>query len=214
MQNAIEGVGLDRAGFLSLSARGGAGVAMGAMTAGWLVDTAAGARAKTAASGPLADLDLALARLTVGAEILAAEFYAQAIAAKQFSGDALKYLKRALFNEQEHLAAMSQILSGAGQTPSTADDFTITFPEGTFDSRGAIAKLGVALETAFVGAYLGAVDAFAPGDLKTTAARIAASEAQHLSVFSELADNRAVGVSFPAPIDYATASDLLDAYLT
>ena len=109
---------------------------------------------------------------------------------------------------------MSQIISGAGQTPSTADDFTITFPKGTFDSRGSIAKFGVALETAFLGAYLGAVDAFAPHDTKTTAARIAASEAQHLSVFTDLASNRPVGISFPVPIDYETASDLLDAYLS
>jgi rubrerythrin len=184
------------------------------MTAGLLVDNAVAAPAKAVASGPLADLDLALARLAVGAEILAVEFYTEAIATKLFSGDVLKYLKRALFNEQEHLTAMSQILSGAGQTPSTADDFTITFPKGTFDSRGSIAKFGVALETGFVGAYLGAVDAFAASDLKTTAARIAASESQHLSVLSDVASNHPVGISFPAPIDYATASDLLDAYLS
>lgn len=187
---------------------------MGTIGAGLLVDNAAAARAQTAASGPLADLDLTLARLAVGAEILAGEFYTEAIASKQFVGDELKYLKRALFNEQEHLTAMSQILSGAGQTPSTADDFTIAFPKGTFGSRASIAKFGVALETAFVGAYLGAVDAFAPSDLKTTAARIAASESQHLSVFADIAANHPVGISFPVPIDYATASDLLDTYLS
>ncbi|MEP6893490.1 MAG: ferritin-like domain-containing protein [Gaiellaceae bacterium] len=205
---------MDRAGFFSSSARGGASVALGAMAAGWLVDNAVGAPAKTAASDPLADLDLAIARLAVGAEILAAEFYTGAIAAKTFSGDVTRYLKRALFNEQEHLTAMSQVLFGAGQAPLTADDLTITFPKGTFDSRGSIAKFGIALETAFLGAYLGAVDALGSSDLKTTAARIAASEAQHLSVFSELTANRPVGVSFPAPIDYATASDLLDGYLS
>jgi hypothetical protein len=147
-----------------------------------VVESTAAAPARTAASGRLGDLDLALARLAVGAEILAAEFYTEAIASKQFAGDELKYLKRALFNEQEHLIAVSQILSGAGETPATGDDFTVTFPKGTFASRGSIAKLGIGLETAFLGTYLGAVDAYAPNDLKTTAARIAASEAQHLSV--------------------------------
>jgi hypothetical protein len=205
---------LDRAGFLSLGARGGAAVAMGAISAGLLVDKAAAAGAQTTAATALGDLDLALARLAVGAEILAVEFYTEAIAAKQFGDGTVRYFKRALFNEQEHLTAMSGIISGAGQTPSTADDFTITFPKGTFDSRGSMAKFGVALETAFVGAYLGAVDAFAPSDLKTIAARVAASEAQHLSVFSDLAANHPVGISFPTPIDYATASDVLDAYLS
>ncbi len=201
---------MDRAAFLGIGARGSAAVALGAIASGLLAEKA-GARP---AAAPLADLDLALARLAVGAEILAAEFYREAIAAKKFGAEATKYFKRALFNEQEHLTAMSQVISGAGQTPSTADDFDITFPKGTFDTRGAIAKFGVALETVFVGAYLGAVDAFAPSGLKTTAARVAANEAQHLSVFTELAANHPIGISFPAPIDYVTASDLLDAYLS
>jgi hypothetical protein len=146
--------------------------------------------------------------------VLAAEFYSQAIAAKKFGEETTKYLRRAHFNEQEHLTAMAGIISGAGQTPSTADDFEITFPDGTFDSRGSIASFGVTLETAFVGAYLGAVEAFSPNGLKSVAARIAASEAQHLSVFTDLGENRPVGISFPAPIDYETASGLLEAYLS
>jgi hypothetical protein len=204
---------LDRAGFLSLGARGGAAVAMGAAGAGLLVDRAGAATGAATASGVLTDLDYGIARLAVGAELLAAEFYTQAIAAKKFAGPALGYLNRALFNEREHLKAVSEILTGGGQTASTADDFEITFPKGSFDSRGSIAKLGLALETAFVGAYLGAVDTFAPADLKTTAARIAASEAQHLSLFAGLAGNHPVGVSFPPALDYASVSDLLDTYL-
>jgi rubrerythrin len=199
---------------LSSGVRGGAVVAVGAMTAGLLAERAGATTARSNASGPLADLDLALARLAVGAEILAVEFYTRAIASKKLSAAETDDLERALFNEQEHLQAVSEILSGAGQTPSTADDFTITFQKGAFDSAGSIAKLGVTLETAFVGAYLGAVDAFGPADLKTTAARIAASESQHLSLFSGLASNRPVGLSFPAPLDYETTSDFLDSYLS
>ena len=146
---------MDRADFLSLGARGGATVAMGALTAGLLADRAGAAVwTRTATSGPLADLDLALARLAVGAEILAVEFYTEALAAKKLGMHAAKALKRALFNEHEHLTAISQLLTGAGQTPSTADDFTITFPEGTFDTGGSIARFGMALETASLGAYL------------------------------------------------------------
>jgi hypothetical protein len=159
-------------------------------------------------------MDLALARLAVGAEILAAGFYTEAIASKKLGREEDGYLKRALFNEQEHLKTVSEIISGAGHTPSTVDDLTITFPKGAFDSAGSIAKLGRQLETSALGLYLGAVDAFGPPDLKTTAARIAASEAQHLSVFGELNANRPVGISFPVPLDLETASDLLDPYLS
>jgi rubrerythrin len=190
-----------------MGARSGAAVAMGAIGAGLLVDNAA-------AAGPLTDLDLAVARLAVAAEILAIEFYTEAIASKQLTGADLKYLNRALFNEEEHLTAMSQIITGAGGTPSTADDFTITFPKGSFASRSSIAKLGLALETGFVGTYLGAVDEVTPEDMKTTAARIAANEAQHLSVFSAMVFGQPVGVSFPLPIDLETASDLLDEFMS
>jgi Ferritin-like domain len=195
---------LSRAGFL---ARAGTALALGAAGAGTLA-----ARA-TAASGPLADLDLALARLVVGIELLAADFAAVAIESKHFQGDELRYLQRVAFNEGEHLVAVSEILSGAGLTPSTADDFDFAYPKGAFDSRTSIAQLGVSLETTSLGAYLGAVDAFAASDLKTTAARIAASEAVHLSLFSRIAYGRPVGISFPAPLDYATASAALDPFL-
>ncbi len=202
---------LSRSGFLSLTAKGGASLIAGASVAGAV---AHGALAGPSASGPIADLDLALARLAVAAELLGIEFYTQAIASKQFKGAELNYLKRARFNEQEHLGAMSEILTGAGQTASAADDFTFTFPKGTFASSTSIAKFGDALETVFVQAYLGAVGQFAALDLKVTAARIAANEAQHQSVFADSASGQPVGVSFPVASDYATISDAVGTYVS
>jgi len=165
------------------------------------------------ASGPLADLDLAQARLAVAVELLSIDFLSAAIESKQFADGELRSLRRARFNEGEHLVAVSEILSGAGQTPTTADDFDFTFPAKSFETRQSIAELAVTLETAAVGSYLGAVDAFTAPDLKTTAARIAASEAGHLGFFSRIAYRRPIGISFPAPLDYATASAAIDPYL-
>jgi hypothetical protein len=102
--------------------------------------------------------DLAYARLLVGAELLASDFYAKPISSKHFSGDALKYLKRAEFNEQEHHQSIAGILSDAGQTAATAADFDFSYPKRSFASKLSIAKLGVTLETVFLGAYLGAVE--------------------------------------------------------
>lgn len=201
---------MNRAAFLTTGVKGGAAVAIGGMTAGLLAAEAPAAGGRAAA---LSDLDLAIARQAVAAEILAIEFYSQAIASKQLGNGDLKYLRRAQFNEQEHLEAVSDVLTAAGQTPSTSDDFTITFPKDSFATPGSIAKLGVTLETGFVGAYLGAVDGLGDAGLKTTAARIAASESQHLSVFSDLSANRPVGLSFPAPLGFETVSDFLDTYL-
>ena len=201
---------LSRRALVSRGVRAGATIALSVAAAGAVAGAAVGA---PAASGLLADQDLATARLAVAAELLAIEFYGRAVGSGQFTGNGLKALERALFNEQEHLAAVTGILTGAGQSAPTAGDFAFTLPADSFASRTSIAKLGVTLETAFVGAYVGAAAAFVPVDLRGAAASIAASEAEHLSFLSSIATGRPVGVSFPAPLDLAAASDALAAYL-
>ncbi len=119
---------------------------------------AAGAVAGRASADTIPDGDLAYARLLVGAELLALDFHTLAIASKELNGDALRYAKRALFNEEEHYKTVSEILSGAGQPPAVTADFDFAYPKGAFTSKASIAKLGVTLETIFLGAYLGAVD--------------------------------------------------------
>jgi hypothetical protein len=177
-----------------------------------LAGSAAGAVAASASADSIPDADLAYARLLVGAELLASDFYAQAIASQQFSGDVLKYVKRALFNEQEHYQTVSEVLTGAGQTPAAAGDFAFAYPKGTFASKASIAKLGVTLETAFLGAYVGAVDGLQTAGLKQPVARIAASEAQHLSLFAQLSGGDPIGISFPSPLTIDEASNALDAF--
>lgn len=195
---------LSRTQLLSLGAKSGAVFVLGGSVAGVF--------AASAAADAIPDGDLAYARLFVGAELLALDFYTQAVASKQFAGSELRYLKRALFNEQEHYQTVAEILNGAGQTPASSSDFDFSYPKGTFASRGLIAKLGVTLETVFVGAYLGAVDALQTAALKQPAARIAASEAQHLSVFTALSGGDPVGVSFPSPLTIDQASFAMDGF--
>src|SRR5262245_21273918 len=69
------------------------------------------------------------------------------------------------------------------------------YPAGTFASGKSIGRLGQALETAFVGAYMGAVTALKSNDLKGVAAQIGACESRHLSVLTNIAANAIV----PAP---------------
>ena len=177
-----------------------------------LAGSVAGSLASTASADAIPDGDLAYARLLIGAELLALDFYSQAIGSKRFSGDALKHLKRGRFNEREHYKSVSGILTGAGQTPATAADFDFFYPKRTFGSTTSIAKLGVTLETTLLGAYLGAVDALETNALKQPVARIAASEAEHLSVFTRLSGGSPVGISFPSALTIDEASNALDAY--
>ena len=97
-----------------------------------MTGSATGFFAGSATADVIPDGDLAYARLLVGAELLAADFYAKAIASKQFSGDALKYLKRALFNEQEHYRSMAGILDRRrADRRDGRGDFDFAYPKGS-----------------------------------------------------------------------------------
>jgi rubrerythrin len=195
---------LSRSQLLSYGARGGISLVLAGSGAGSFVNDAPAAT--------ISDADLAYARLLVGCELLALDFYSAAIAAKQFGAVETKVMKRALFNEQEHYAAVAGILTGAGQTAAVTGDFDFSYPAKSFDSKGAIVKLGIALETTSLGAYLGAVDALQTNALKQPVARIAASEAEHLGAFRRLAQGEPIGNSFPDALTIDEASDALDTY--
>jgi hypothetical protein len=166
----------------------------------------------SASADPLPDGDLAFARLLVGGELLAIDFYTQAIGAKQFGSTTQKYMAIALQNEQAHYQSVSLILSGAGQTPAVATDFNFTYPSGSFGSRGSIASLAAKLETVFLGAYLGAIAGIQTLALAEPLARIAASESQHLSLWETELAGRPLTGAFPAPITIDQVSDAMDAY--
>ena len=177
-----------------------------------LAASGVGALARAAAADVPPDADLAYARLLVAADLLAADFYAQALAAKQFGPSAAKALRHAAFNEQEHYTAVAGVLTAAGQTPATADDIDFSYPAKAFADRAAIAKLGVAIEQLQLGAYLGAADTVQTEPLRGITSRIAANEAQHLSLLTGLLEDRPLGVSLPLPLGIGDASNALGAY--
>jgi hypothetical protein len=173
--------GNTRAQFLARGAKGGlALVAGGGLVLGLAEGTALGAMSS----------DTDIAKLAATAELLAIDFYGHAIASKQLKGDELAYLAGAQANEQAHYAALKGVLGKA--TPA---GLKFKYPAGSFNSRHAIGALGEALETAFVGAYMGAVTALKSNELKGVAAEIGACESRHLSVLTNIAANSIV----PAP---------------
>jgi hypothetical protein len=179
---------------------------------GFLATAAALVLAPSALGDPLADADLAQARLLVAVELLLADFYGRALKAQRFGASGEGALRRALFNETEHLASVSAFLTGAGQPATTADDIDFSYPAKTFGSRGSIARLALELERLALGAYLGAVAAVQASSLKLPLAQIAAVEAQHLSVFAAEATGHALGSSFGEPLSIDQASNALGRY--
>jgi hypothetical protein len=195
---------MTRAEFVSRGAKGGAAV----LVAG----PAFGAFAAAAQADTLPDDDLAYLRMLVATELLGADFYANAVAAQPYTGRAAKELKLARANESNHYRTLSAIFADAGQTPATAGDIDFTYPKGAFTTTGAVTKLAVKLETLFLGAYLGAVGGVETASLAQPIARIAANQAQHLAVFSQLLGHPGFTAGMPAPLSIDAATEALAAY--
>ena len=134
--------------------------------------------------------DSDLAKVAATAELLAIDFYKRALASRRFNGDELEYLAAARDNEITHYDLLKEALGKA--TPS---GLRFRYPNGAFTSRTSVATLGQALETAFLGTYLGAVGSFKSNALKILAGQIAATESRHLGVMT----NIAAGAIVPAP---------------
>jgi hypothetical protein len=197
-------VSLSRADLFRRGARGGAALAVAGGTFGTLVETAS--------ADPISGQDMAYVRLLVGAELLASDFYSQAVAASQATGEAARYLKRAYMNEQEHYQSVSGILSGAFVTPAVPSDFDFSYPAGTFDSPAAIFEQAAKIESLVLGAYLGAIGAMQTTQFKTGLAQIAACEAQHASYFQTKSGSKAFWLSFPPALTIQQASDAMADY--
>jgi hypothetical protein len=161
------------------------------------------------ASAAVPDGDLAYARLLVALELLSLDFYARAIGA---GGGSQLELRQARAAERRHYDVVAAILTNAGQVPATAQDIDFSYPRGSFASRTAICRLGVRLESLALGAYLGAVGSLQTPLYRDHAARAAASEAQHLSVFAGEVGGRRVGPPLPAALPLARVSGALDTY--
>lgn len=195
----------NRAQFLRRGARGGIVLAVGgmALAAAACGDDAATTAATTAAATTAASPvdDVAIAKLAATAELLAIDFYGRSIDSGMFTADALAYMSAARNNEQDHYDALAKVLGA--EAPK---DLAFTYPSGTFASKKSIADTGTALETAFVGAYMGAITALSDNGLKKVAAQIGANEAQHLTTFKSLA---AGGILVPNPSlpDVLTAAE-------
>jgi hypothetical protein len=117
------------------------------------------------------------------------------------------YFEAAYKDEKAHLAAWKEAL-GPKNVPT---GFTLTVPAKYVASKLALAKTGVALESAFVSTYLGAIDEFNSAELKTTAGGVAANEATHYSFFDAILPGAtAVLPAFgPKPITASAAAGTL-----
>ena len=103
------------------------------------------------------------------------------------------YFEAALRNEKDHKAFLAQALGA--KTPS---GLKFVIPASVTRTGKSLLNTGVALETAFVEAYLGAAETFSSQELRTVAAKVAANEATHFSFIDAEAGGHGVLPSLPS----------------
>ena len=142
------------------------------------------------------------------AETLAVHVYTAVLAGfnsfKHPSLQNIDYFQAALQNEKDHLAFLGTALGKKAPT-----GLTLTIPSSALKSGQTVLNFGVALETAFVSTYLGAVGTLRSADLKLVAAKVAANEATHFSFFDAAAGGHGVLPSLPATVTVAQAATVL-----
>ncbi len=180
--------GLSRSQFLRNGAKGGIALVAGGAMLGQVTGIS------FAASGGVSDNSTLQA--AYAAESLAVYVYSAII--KNFHKfkhpklENLDYFKAALKNEQDHKAFLGKALGA--KTPT---ELQLKIPASSLASTKALLKTGVALETAFVQTYLGAVETLSSTELKVIAAKVAANEATHFSFFDAELGGHAVLASLP-----------------
>ena len=180
--------GVTRAKFLRNAAGGGLVLAT---SSGVLATVAGGAFA----DGPT-DSDIQTLQAAYTAESLAVVFYTAIL--KNFHTfrhpklTDRDYFVAALKNEKAHKQFLADAL---GSKTPTGLRFRI--PPKAVRTGQSLLNTGVALETAFVAAYLGASNTLSSPDLRLVAARVAANEASHFSFFDAAAGGHGVLPALP-----------------
>ena len=156
---------------------------------------AAGAAGLTRVMPALADATTDFAAAAVGAERIGIAFYGNALGSGSpwsAAGDAATTSLLNSSHRSYFQAAFNQETSHLATLRSLGVDFpahTFKFPDGTFASKGSMLAMGSALESIFIGAYLGAVkQAASSGNafVAEAAAQICGIECEHRVLINDI----------------------------
>ncbi len=167
------------------------------------------------ASAAATSSDISTMQAAYTAESLAVYVYTAILANfTKFSHPKLQnkdYFEHALDDEKAHKALLANALGS--KTPKfTNASFQI--PASVLKSGQSLLNTGVALETAFVEAYLGASNTFSSADLRLLAAKIAANEATHFGFFDAAAGGHGVLPAVPGTATIPATVAKLKPFLT
>jgi hypothetical protein len=140
------------------------------------------------------DEDLAWLRLSASAELVATAFCVGAARARVLSRGERRRFREALAADSRHYGLLAAAI---GADAPTESDFSIGFPRHTFGSRARLLAVGARIKRTLLGLNLGATESISDPQLRALTARIAASEAAHLSYLSSLAGGAVLGAAMP-----------------
>jgi len=177
-----------------------------------LAGTAAATAAALGIAAPAAaddEEDEAVLRLAASAELVATAYYTRALGSRRFDRRERELLRAARLADQRHY---SMLVAALGPTAPTPADLDLRLPSASFRSRAATLRLGLRIERAIAGVYVNAAAAVGAPERRSLVAGLAASEATHVSVLSDLAGGSPVARPLPAAIGVEEASELLAPY--
>jgi len=170
-----------------------------------------GALAPAAFADGVPDGDLAYLRLLIASELLAMDFYGQALYTGLLQARGTAVANRISADEAEHYALLAALMTADGQTPATAGDIDFSYPARTFASRRSILGFAKELERLLTGAYIDALENVQTPGYRETMAQILASEAQHHGALAALRGEPVIGRP-PLPVRMDVMSNFLDRY--
>ena len=150
--------------------------------------------------------ELAWLRLSASAELVAEAFCAGAAGARALSRAERRRFREALAADRRHYGLLAAAI---GPDVPTELDFSIGFRRATFRSRARLLAVGARIKRTLVGLNLGATEAISDAGLRALTARIAASEAAHLSYVSSLAGGAVLGAAMPGVLGIERATQEL-----
>jgi hypothetical protein len=129
--------------------------------------------------------DLDVLNLALTAEYLATDAYTRALTVN-FTGEIRDYLSEALKHEEAHVKALTDTIRGPfNAMPVARPQFTYGDLQFNTANRLKVLETLVALETAFTGAYLGAIPLIQNKAVLSAAASIAMNEEAHLAILRD-----------------------------
>jgi hypothetical protein len=158
------------------------------------------------------DDELAYANFAVSGELLLADLYEKALAAKVVTGPDQPMLQTGRRAAIQHASALSGLLNGAGQDAPTAQDFDFQWPAKAFATPAAIAATGRIVLRTMLGVYQTAVVAVSEPTYRVLYASLAASAGQQWGALAALTASGVVE-PFPVALDLESASGTLEPYL-